>query len=148
MRAWISIIVLIAGVYLIAGSGNNALIPDKGIEASIAGIKKEAGEALKATKDFTLKVRDSLRKTVQKEAGDVRSEMKDLRKKVKKASGGEKKELTARLKKLEKKEKALRNRLKELRYTDGSFWGKLKTGYRKTIDGLMAMWDGFLDWVK
>jgi predicted RNase H-like nuclease (RuvC/YqgF family) len=144
MRAWISIIFLIVGIYLIAGNGYRGIVTDQQIEASVAGLKKEARDMFDATKGLAEETRDKLTERLKADLDSVRSDMKDLSKDMKKASGKEKKVLKRQLAQLEKKEKSLEKKLKKLSYTEKSFWDKIKTGYSEVMGGIKSAWNSFL----
>ncbi|MEE9524808.1 MAG: hypothetical protein V3V59_08695 [Thermodesulfovibrionales bacterium] len=146
MRAWISIIFLIVGIYLIAGGGYEGIITDQQIEASVSELKKEARDIFEATKDLAEEARDKLTVRLKADLDSVKSDMKDLKKDMKKASGKEKKALKRQLAQMKKKEKAIEKKLKKLGYTDKRFWGKIKTGYSKVIGGIKGAWSSFLSW--
>lgn len=144
MRAWISIIFLIVGIYLIAGNGYQNIVTDRQIEASVNGLKKEARDIFEATKGLAEETRDKLTDRLEADLDSVRSDIKDLSKDIKKTSGKEKEALKRELARLEKKEKALEKKLKKLGYTDKSFWDKIKTGYSEVMGGIKDAWSNFL----
>lgn len=126
---------------MLSGSSDQGIITDKQIEASIQDLKNEAMDVLEATKGLAAETKEKLRGSLESELDEVTSEMRDLKKKARKASGREKRALKSRLAKLEKKEEALKNKLKKLGYTDTSFWVKIKERYRKAADGLKSVWN-------
>jgi len=148
MKAWISIIFLTVAVYLIAGGGYRDIVTDQEVLASVSEVKKEARDVFRATKKLVLEAKDSLRDRLKSDLMAVKRDMRRLRKEMKKASGKEKKELKRQLARLKKEEKALKKKLKKLGAADRSFWGRIKGGYRKVLDGVSDMWESFMDWFR
>ncbi|UCG77442.1 MAG: hypothetical protein JSV21_07615 [Nitrospirota bacterium] len=147
MRLWISIITLLIAIYLIAGGGYVSIISDHQIEASVTGIKEEAGKVFGTAKDIAAKTREKIRERLRSEHKAIRSEISDISGRIGEASGVEKDVLGSRLKRLEKKEKAIAGKLRKLDYTDVSFWKGLKKRYDSMVHDIKEAWQVLAEWI-
>ncbi|GAO37730.1 hypothetical protein SCT_3166 [Sulfuricella sp. T08] len=105
-------------------------------KAGSADVRKEAGEAVDATKAKARQERDEFVGKAQKELAELNKKMAELKKKAKKLSGEGKAKLDRQIQDLEPELKAAEQKLADLKSATGEKWEELKAGVSGAIGRL------------
>lgn len=117
-----------------------SLIPCSGMAAESAAsaekVKKEAQEAIEATREYTAQQKEAFQRKAQEELMTVQRQIIGLREKITKASESTRTDLQKSLNELEKKKESVRERLDELKGTTDAKWHEVRQGMNDALNEL------------
>ena len=128
---------LAAGVVSLAIA---SLVPCSGMAvesaASAEKVKKEAQEAIEATREYTAQQKEAFQRKAQEELAAVQRQITGLREKITKTSESTRADLQKSLNELEKKKESVRERLDELKGTTDAKWHEVRKGMNDALNEL------------
>jgi len=133
--------VLLMVLVLGAGTSANVWAAEPG-KVSPEDVKKQAGEALSAAKEYTMQEKQEYQKLIESQLADLSKKIEDLKAKAVNAKKDAMAALESQIADLKKKQEAAQQKLSELGSVTSKAWGEVKSGLDKAMDELKKAYEG------